>query len=536
MNFRRFNFNRFVAIVLFISFVVGPVFLGNPQKATALLQPVPTVSSIDLKETGVTIFGIPTGLSLDAIAFMAANVVIAEITDSIVSWIDSGFQGSPVFIQDPAGWFLETADIVSGAFIDQLGVADFLCGPFVSPIRISLSYQYNRTFAKQYKCKLSDVVKNVEDFAEFTSGNFTGKGGWDTWFNVTQNSSNNPYGVYFGAQVELDRRIAKAVGLEQNKLNWGSGFLSTQECEVWDTPTGREPPEGGPVSGTVPHDCKKYGDIKTPGSVIEKQLNNALDSELSRIEVADEINEILGALINQLVTQVFTNGLASSGGGALVNEDFSVTCSHTPDSVFLDPPTNPTSQPVVWKLSVSGGKPGSVTTYEWIPTGNPSPTTPPLVLTNETLVPVTYSTAGLKEMTVHVSKEVEGEDVIRKTAYCSLDVLPNPPIEITDCSVDRLQIHRTRPQEVATWTVTTTGGVPNPSNPGDMGTCYFSGGGIRPIEGNLIRTPSGAKCSVETNKDDFRSPAYGEFYLNVYVSSGSQTASESGCGPLFIVD
>jgi hypothetical protein len=79
-------------------------------------------------------------------------------------------------------------------------------------------------------------------------------------------------------------------------MNWGQGLLSFQTCEEED-----------PDSKA----CLKYSDIKTPGTVINEQLGRALGSGLTQLELADEFDEIVGALIGQLMEQVVTqvNGL-----------------------------------------------------------------------------------------------------------------------------------------------------------------------------------------------------------------------------------
>ena len=57
--------------------------------------------------------------------------------------------------------------------------------------------------------------------------------------------------------------------------------------------------------------CAKWGPIKTPGSVVETQINNALPSGMRQLELADEINEAVGAVVSALVTKVLTAGLAA---------------------------------------------------------------------------------------------------------------------------------------------------------------------------------------------------------------------------------
>ena len=106
---------------------------------------------------------------------------------------------------------------------------------------------------------------------------------------MTQNDSNNPYGAYLEAQIELDARIAKALGIQSQQLNWNSGFLSWSECRKVHEGTGK---------------CLERGPVQTPGKVIESQLEGVLGSGVRQLELADEFDELVSALFVQLLKQV----------------------------------------------------------------------------------------------------------------------------------------------------------------------------------------------------------------------------------------
>jgi hypothetical protein len=525
---RTYFFNKCISLVLLMLFVVTPIFLANPNRANAQFLAVPVSDGpLELKETGFSIFGVPTGISLDGLAFIAANLIIARITDSIVSWINTGFQGSPAFIQDPGGWFVETADMASGALFEELGVADFLCTPF-APIRAALVWNYQqKKFTRDYKCKLSDVAGN---FNNFVSGDFNGQGGWDQWFNITQNPSNNPFGVYIGAQIEMDSRIAKAVGLENNKLDWGKGFLSIQKCKVEDP--------------SLPHGCKEYYPIETPGSVVEAQLNNTLDSEGRRINVADEMNEILSALANQLVTHVFQGGLSHASGGGTIDpngsSDFTVSCAVNPtDPIFLNTQSQ-ISQPVIFSASVVGGV--GPATFAWVLSGSPSPAGPATTinLTAQSVTPVTYSALGVGPQTARVSVTKDtGAGLTTKYATCNINVLSDPPLKIESCSVSpsviRWQYNNTpAPGYInPTWSVFASGGAlaPSTTTPStDMGYCIFdwttSAGWHWVITSPLVGSPAGSRCDLTTYYQT-HGQSSGNIFTSVTIHSGTQTTGST---------
>jgi len=233
--------------------------------------------------------------ALDNIAFMLARAAVNKMVQSTVRWINSGFKGSPSFVTDLDGFLLNVADEVAGDFIDgtELG---FLCSPFQLNIRAALATQYYQTGSQRdpYACTLSGVVDNVGDFID--DGNVNS---WGRWFQVTTRPQNNQYGAFALAQGELDARITNARGEEIQLLNFSGGFLSFEECTQL---------EGGGEECT----------ITTPGRVIADSLNKSLGAGQDSLIQADEINEIVGALLGQLVNQVLggAGGLlgASSGG------------------------------------------------------------------------------------------------------------------------------------------------------------------------------------------------------------------------------
>lgn len=210
--------------------------------------------------------------SWDQIGWCLVNIVIEYIGHSTVAWIKGGFNGNPVFVDDPEQFFRDIADIEAGKLIEELG-GGFLCEPFRVNIQIGLVDEYNKRYGTGYGklCTLSDIIENAEGFVE---GNFE-EGGWEGWFHMTQNNQNNPYGARYIFEKELDRRIA----ISQNKVNidltWGNGFLSFKDPET--------------------------GETQTPGKVIDEQINNRLFNGERRLLIADEFDEIINALVNQLV-------------------------------------------------------------------------------------------------------------------------------------------------------------------------------------------------------------------------------------------
>tara|TARA_B100000508_G_scaffold60333_2_gene47448 strand:+ start:6311 stop:7690 length:1380 start_codon:yes stop_codon:yes gene_type:complete len=274
-----------------LALVGGPVTEIGPNLVTNTINTVETVAA-SVKE-----------YVLDGLAWQLANVALEQMTQDIVTWINSGFNGSPAFLQDPGRFLSNIADNVAGDFLEEIG-GGFLCSPFSADIQFALEIGYyqsggNTRLADRYSCTLSDALGNVEEFLD----NDLSQGGLEQFFNVAVRPENSPYLLTVDLQRELDGRIFGELEEEKQILEWNGGFLSKRECRE-----GEEEPN-----------CK--GDILTPGDTIQNQLNESLGIGRDRLLVANDINEIIGALMNQLVSQALGGargllGTSSSGGGS----------------------------------------------------------------------------------------------------------------------------------------------------------------------------------------------------------------------------
>lgn len=234
-------------------------------------------------------------LGTDVGAWHIANMAIKKITASTVNWINSGFQGNPTFVTDPGRFFLDVGNTELSKFLSETNLST-LCTPFKASIRLALvKNRLSETDGNIYSCTLDKIKGNYDAFM----GDFD-QGGWDGWYEITQNQQNNPYGAYLDAQSKLNIKIGNEKKKYEDQLNWGQGFLSHEKCSVleYTDQNGRKVCNG--TKRTI-----------TPGSAIEEQLNNALGAGNKRLEIADELNEIIGGLFNQFLGKVL-------GGSGLI--------------------------------------------------------------------------------------------------------------------------------------------------------------------------------------------------------------------------
>jgi hypothetical protein len=256
------------------------------------------------------------GISLDTLAWQIAKQMIQQMTSSLVDWINSGFNGNPAFISDPLSFFQNIGDEVLGGFLESTALG-FICSPFRISIQQNLAQNYYGGYQRQVSCTLSGAIDNLENFFDnpISFGGGAGGGGGNSYYYDSLNFSrgglydqytqpqNNPLLVDHATKIQFLIALETAQGTFETELNWGEGFLSWRDC------SGVPPPERGAGDAGCP--------ISTPGSVIEEQLNHTLGLGGDTLVTADEINEIIGALLNQLMSQLFGGGglFGLSAGG-----------------------------------------------------------------------------------------------------------------------------------------------------------------------------------------------------------------------------
>ncbi len=307
---------------------------------------------------------------MDGIGWMLAKIAVAYITQSVVQWINSGFNGSPTFITDPKGFILKVADeqfanIMTTLFPSTSGLADLVCSPFSLDIKLKLALKFNFNYKRlniPSGCSLTDISNNIggavggaqqsitEQYNDFTSGNFS-NGGWDRWYEITQNSDNNKYGAELNTDIAVTAAIEDAQGQEVDLLNSNNWFKSLTKGE-------------GNITGAI-------NSIITPGKQIQGMLSNSIQDPTDELKLADSIDEIVGALIQQLIGQAIgdggiaglsqtdtSEGQTSSYADQILEERNAMEEENTNDqNTIPQPPGLPTSTPPI----SGGGQPNTPT-------------------------------------------------------------------------------------------------------------------------------------------------------------------------------
>ncbi len=250
--------------------------------------------------------------ALEQAAVLAAQQAIQSMTHSIVNWINSGFDGSPGFATNLGINLRQVADGAALNFINGLQKQGAINSPYMSQVigAIRVGYLlYSSPDALRQRLQY-DLNQYSPNDAAFRAGRFN-QGGFTAWMAMTYRCGNDPYCAQFAAQDELNKTIDSAVSQTMTELGWGNGFFSWRgNCR--DS-------QGNSVElsdATKDDKCE----IRTPGSVVGDMVTSATHEPQLGLAVATSIQQVIGALANQLISGVLgQNGLLSGGSSSSGN-------------------------------------------------------------------------------------------------------------------------------------------------------------------------------------------------------------------------
>jgi hypothetical protein len=238
-------------------------------------------SSQETKEFGLTIAGttIPILPSLDAIAYCLINALITYIADATIAWIQGGFEGNPVFVDDPGMFFQGLVDNEIANFMGELG-GGVLCRGVDIQVQTALLRQATQSYGQRTQCTIDEAVQRMQN-GRFVSAD---------WVQVYKNPDQLPLNTYFQASEELNNRITARMGIVSVELEWNNGFLSFKDP---DNP-----------SRTV-----------TPGQLIEKQLAKRMGLADDRLVLAEKFDQVINALVEAVIKIALNEVFEATGTG-----------------------------------------------------------------------------------------------------------------------------------------------------------------------------------------------------------------------------
>lgn len=240
---------------------------------------------------------------LDGILNSMRETLISDIIRRVVSWANTGFDGNPAYVTNLPLHMLENISDPEAERIITGAQTEAIAEPFRRDVRVALAKTYSqdtRAPESSLRCDLS-----TEELSSLNSGDFAGGGGWSSFYTLAMSPSCNPLFAYYTAADQLEGSIASAKSREQTQLNWGSGFRTVETNKSID------------LGGGETTNLKR---VVTPGFMIADHLKQTIGTGLRQSENADEIDEIVSALMSHIGVELLSDvegfsGLAQSFNG-----------------------------------------------------------------------------------------------------------------------------------------------------------------------------------------------------------------------------
>lgn len=348
---------------------------------------------------------------LDTVATAFARAILRKLTAQTVNWINTGFKGNPAFVTDPGQFFMDVGDrTASQYFLGANSPLNQLCTAFQPQVRLALVKSYLQEDQFQSQCTFGKIGANFESFTKDFS-----QGGWEAWFVMTQENQNNPYGAYIDASKQLSARINVQNTKYDKQLNRGKGFLdfevcpegksraevatnrgqvngqvgaaceldggavcgaglrcgSNFTCEVIDPSLlddNGNPTAGSELGGILATDCTVAKKVVTPGSVISEKLTKSLNSTETTLELTNSINQVVNALMTQMIEQTFNSiqgglrGLSKKQAGQTTTLLQQIQASSTQANFEAEKAGINATIPAQYQPVLTGGEPTGIYT------------------------------------------------------------------------------------------------------------------------------------------------------------------------------
>lgn len=292
---------------------------------------------------------------------IAIHQVLAMVTNSIIKWIQSDFQGQPGFITDWEDYLNKAGNAAAGRFLNELAGVN-LCSAFSVKIKATMNLPIP-SFKTGVECSLDDILNNATTTLDKFKNNFQ-DGGWLVWQDMSK-PNNNAFAVWLATSEEEWARKFN----EQQKLGKESksGFKPTKKCLSNGNTTGgyNKALSACIAGGKSATNCTNDPSVKNkdpnvdsstldpnsadcasavttaPDGTVEFTTNLAATSTFRGIEAS--IATLMGkdgskyapyvtAIANALITQLVKDGVSGLTGmvsDAVVEEDGSVTSTAT---------------------------------------------------------------------------------------------------------------------------------------------------------------------------------------------------------------
>jgi hypothetical protein len=215
--------------------------------------------------------------------------VIGGFVDYAINWINTAYDGNPIYVTNPYIYYRNIEIGVTQAMLEEVRAA-ITAG--------DIDEERGRAAMRLMLLTISDT-SSVGGLVDWTGNNPVMKlefedpneFSYDSFFFGTQEPLNQD--LERNILRELDRRRSSAKEIESQKLSWGRGYFPWEYC-------------GLPVFSEDPVDIRTCY-IFSPGSTIQDLSTWVLSSALRQMELNDEYEEYIATSSLSAMSSVFSN-------------------------------------------------------------------------------------------------------------------------------------------------------------------------------------------------------------------------------------
>jgi|GEM_PF-3429563 len=246
------------------------VISGIGGALLSLISPeVPTAdNNVRAKESGTGILGIPLMPSWDAIAQCLGNIIVTYLSQAAIEWAQSGFQGSPAFLDTDVSTFTnQLKDQVTTQFIQEITQGLGQYDPYLQTVTRNILNEQLQTGAQRYGYGYQTGQNSpIDQILQGTYGN-------------------NYMRTYNTANQQLSYAQGTAVNDALTQLNWGNGYFPLQQGGMTSVP-------GSTIKETI---FSQGVLLPLFNTLFSKLDSNGFASLAQFMEVA--INQIIGKVL-----------------------------------------------------------------------------------------------------------------------------------------------------------------------------------------------------------------------------------------------
>ena len=300
----------------------------------------------------------------DGIAITLAKNQLTAMARSTMNWVNSGYGGNPLFVQNMKNLTYNLEKNVVETGIDVMLATenaspyamDFAKTTFNNKGVMTSSSKFLGGLQSDLGNFITDptsyytddqlnsaedtrtVVQRAQDANNTFANNFS-SGGWNGWLALTQTEKNNPLGFNIIASQYMNDIQAQARSDIKDEVTQNNGFMSQKECIQWQMYSGKDdkpinanragtalfiptltktrPANLGPTNNKADYGKCFDWKVTTPGSLIKEKVGNYLNSPERQLELVKTINDSLNALFSVLISKLQSGGLTSLSDSAV---------------------------------------------------------------------------------------------------------------------------------------------------------------------------------------------------------------------------